>query len=115
MGEEIINYSTNPQRRLDMNFSVAYGRDVTRIRQILLEEADKHDLVLKDPASFCRFSEQGDSSLNFILRVWVARDDYWNVKFDLLEAIHNRLQAEGISIPFKQLDVHLSHEDKKNA
>ncbi len=112
MGEEIINYSVNDQRRVDMTFSVAYGTDTARVRQILLEEADRHSAVLKDPAPFCRLSEQGDSSLNFVFRVWVAKDDYWNVKFDLLEAIHNRLVAEGITVPYKQLDVHLTHSDE---
>lgn len=115
MSAEIVNYSANPRRRVDMSFSVSYGSDVTQVRQILLEEASKHDSVLKDPIPFCRFSEQGENSLHFILRAWVERENYWNVKFDLLESIHNRLAAEGISVPFKQLDVHLIHDDKRNA
>ena len=113
MGEEIINFSTNPQRRLDMTFSVAYGNSTTRVRQILLEEAEKHPLITKEPEPFCRLVEQGESSLNFALRVWTARENYWNVKFDLLEAIHNRLTREGLDVPYKQIDVHLKHSEQQ--
>ena len=72
-----------------------------------LEEAAKHPLVLDDPAPFARLTKQNDSSLDFTLRVWVKSKDYWTVNFDLLEALNDRLEAEGIEIPFNQLDVHV--------
>lgn len=109
MGEEIINYSANDHRRVDLTFSVAYGNIPSKIIQTLLEESEKNPFVLKEPSPFCKLAEQGDSSMNFILRVWVAKNDYWTVKFELLEAVHNRLTADGISVPYKQLDVHLKH------
>ncbi len=111
MGEEIINYSANDQRRVDLAFSVAYGTDVARVRKILSEEAERHASVRKDPPPFCRLSEQGDSGLVFVLRVWVAKEDYWTVKFDLLEAVHNRLAQEQITVPYKQLDVHFKQSE----
>ena len=110
MGEEIINYSSNPTRRVDMLFSVAYGTDIDRVRLLLLEEADKHPMTLKEPEPFCRLSQQNSSSLDFTLRVWVNKDDYWTVKFDLLEAIQKRMNEEHITVPFNQLDVHISNE-----
>lgn len=107
MGEEIINYASNSTRRVDMTFSVAYGTDVDRVRQILLEEASKHPLTLDDPLPFCRLSQQNESALEFVLRAWVKKEDYWTVKFDLLESIHIRFASEDIKIPFRQLDVHI--------
>ena len=108
MGEEIINYSTNDIRRVDLVFGVAYGTDVERVKAILLEEADRHELALKDPAPFARLTNQGDSALEFTLRVWAKGGDFWTVKFDLLEAINNRFEKEQIEIPFNQLDVHIT-------
>lgn len=107
MSNSVINYSVNGTRRVDLDIGVAYGSDIDRVKVILLEEGRKHELVLKDPEPFCRLSTQGDSSLTFTLRVWSETANYWQVRFDLLESIHKRLEAEGIEIPFPQLDVHV--------
>lgn len=108
MGDSVINYSVKDTRRVDFVFNVAYGTDVAKVRSILLEEAEKHELVLKDPAPFCRLSKQSESSLDFTMRVWVESKNYWTVNFDILEAVTNRFTAEGIEIPFNQLDVHIT-------
>lgn len=107
MASTIINYSTHDTRRLDFTFSVAYGTDVEKVKAVLLDEADKNAMVLRDPAPFARLSVQNASSLDFVLRVWVNSGDYWTVNFDLLEAVNARFIKEGIEIPFNQLDVHL--------
>lgn len=106
-GASVVNYSVNDSRRVDLSVSVAYGSDVDRVRAVLLEEAGKHAAVQSDPAPFVRLSKQNDSSLDFTVRVWTKKEDYWAVYFDLLEAIQKRLDAEGIEIPFPQLDVHV--------
>jgi small conductance mechanosensitive channel len=111
MGTEIVNYSVNDTRRVDLTLSVAYGTDTNRVIEVLLNEARKQELVLDDPAPFCRLSEHADSSLNFTLRVWVKKDDYWTVKFNLLESINVRFEKEGIEVPYNQLDVHVIKED----
>lgn len=108
MGASITNYSVNKTRRVDLVFNVAYGTDVEKVKSILLEEADKHELVLKDPAPFARLTKQSESSLDFTLRVWVESANYWKVNFDLLETLNNRFTEENIEIPFNQLDVHIT-------
>ena len=110
MANAIINYSKNDTRRVDLVFNVAYGTDVAKVNAILLEEAGKHELALKDPAPFARLTKQSESSLDFTLRVWVNAGDYWTVNFDLLENINNRFAKEGIKIPFNQLDVHIKDQ-----
>lgn len=107
MSNSVVNYSVNGTRRVDLDIGVAYGNDIERVKAILLEEAAKHELVLSDPEPFCRLSAQGDSAITFTLRVWTETANYWQVRFDLLEAIHKRLEAEGVEIPFPQLDVHV--------
>jgi len=107
MGEEIINYSANPTRRVDMVFTLPYGCDPEHVRALLLDVAQKHPLVLHDPEVFCRLSEQGEDGLRFTLRAWVQKGDYWTVKFDLLETAHARLTAQHLSPPYRQIDVHL--------
>jgi small conductance mechanosensitive channel len=108
MSESVVNYSVMDTRRVEIVVSVAYGSDIEQVKTILLGVADEHELVLKDPAPFARLAEHGDSSLDFKLRVWVKRDDYWTVHFDLMETVANRLEEAGIEIPFNQLDVHIT-------
>ena len=107
MGDNIVNYSVKKTRRVDFTFSAAYGTDVEKVKALLLEEANKHEKVLKDPAPFARLSKQNDSSLDFTMRVWVNSADYWTVNFDLLETLNKRFEEEGIEIPFNQLDVNI--------
>ena len=110
MNDKVINYSVHDTRRVDFTFSVAYGTDVDKVRAILLEEAEKHEKALKDPAPFCRLSKQNANSLDFVLRIWVNSSDYWTVNFDVLEAVNNRFKEEGIEIPFTQMDVHVKNK-----
>ena len=107
MGDSVINYSVNPTRRVDLVFNVAYGTDAERVKELLLQVATAHELVLEDPAPFCRLAKQNESSLDFVLRVWVNSADYWTVNFDLLEAVNARFKEEGIEIPYKTMDVNI--------
>ena len=74
--------------------------------------ASKHELVLKYPAPFARLSNHGESSLEYTLRVWSKASDYWTVKFDLLENVKKEFDANGISIPYPQMDVHIDNIKK---
>ncbi len=110
MNNAVVNYSKCDNRRVDMTFSVAYGTDVEKVKKILLEIAGKHEKALKDPAPFARLTKQNQSSLDFTLRVWTAKSDYWQVNFDILESVNARFQEEGIEVPFNQLDVHVKQK-----
>ena len=111
MGAEIVNFSAAPTRRVDMVFSVPYSSSPDVVREVLLSVARAHPLVLSDPPIFCRLLEQGEDGLHFTLRTWVQKNDYWSVKFDLLEAAHARLSALGFSPPYRQVDVHLERSE----
>jgi small conductance mechanosensitive channel len=107
MGSIITNYSANPTRRVDMVVGVSYDDDLDKVRATLEELIAADDRILDDPAHRIAVSELADSSVNFIVRPWVKSEDYWGVMFDLTEAIKKRFDAEGISFPFPQQDVHL--------
>lgn len=110
MSAHIINYSANDTRRLDLVFGISYGDDFEKAKAILNELISNDERCLKDPAPTVRVLELADSSVNIACRPWVKTADYWAVFFDLQEAAKKRFDAEGITIPFPQRDVHLFQE-----
>lgn len=106
----IVNYSIKDLRRVDLSFSIAYNNDFGKAKEIITKICDSHELVLKDPAPFVRVSEHGASSINLVTRVWTKSSDYWTVHFDLLEEVKKEFDANGIEIPFNQLDVHVKKD-----
>ncbi len=106
----IINYSTQPTRRVDLTVNVDYGSDVELVKQLLIGLAEKHPQVLKDPAPLSRMVKMNDSSIDFVLRVWTLSSDFWPVTFDLNEQAYDVLVKNGLNIPFPQMTVHLAKE-----
>lgn len=109
----IINYSTQPTRRIDLTVNVDYGSDVELVKRLLIDIAEKHPQVLKDPAPFSRMVKMNDSSIDFVLRVWTLSADFWPVTFDLNEQSYDVLVKHGLNIPFPQMTVHLAKEAKE--
>jgi small conductance mechanosensitive channel len=106
-GGNIINYSAKDERRVDLVFGIGYDDDLKKAKTILERLLADDPRILKDPAPVVAVSELGDSSVNFVVRPWVKTGDYWNVYWDLTEKVKLTFDAEGISIPFPQRDVHL--------
>lgn len=107
MNSSITNFSVEDTRRIDIDFSVAYDSDIEKVKTLILDKANEHELVLKDPSPFARLTSQGQNALVFTLRVWCNKADFWNIKFDLLENIKKAFDENGIVIPYQQIDVHL--------
>lgn len=103
----IINYSVKDTRRVEFIFSAAYGSNIEKVKSVILGVISNHDLVLADPAPMVRLKTHGDSSLDFVARVWVKSGDYWTVTFDLNEQVLDAMENAGIEIPFPQMDVHV--------
>ena len=109
-GSTIRNYAANDTRRNDMVIGVSYS-DNLGTAQATIERVVKADpRVLQDPAPVVAVSELGDSSVNFVVRPWCKKEDYWGLRFDLLRKLKEELEAAGCSIPFPQSDVHLFQE-----
>jgi small conductance mechanosensitive channel len=106
-GGTIVNFSARDTRRIDLIFGIGYGDDI-RLAKTLLEQAMAEDeRILKDPAPVILLMELADSSVNLAVRPWVNAADYWVVRSDLLQRVKEQFDAQGISIPFPQRDVHL--------
>jgi len=105
----IKNYSTQPNRRVDINVEVAYGTKTDDVRKILSAIIEKDDRILKEEgyAPAMPMTSMGASSIVIQLRAWTHSANYWGVMGDTTEAIYNELTAAGIEIPFQQIDVHM--------
>ncbi|MBR2615316.1 MAG: mechanosensitive ion channel family protein [Clostridia bacterium] len=101
----ITNYSTEPHRRVDLEFSVALGTDTDRVKKILHILADKHELVLEDPAPVARMVRNEATAHVFALRVWCKSEDYWTVRFDLLEQVKDAFEKLEIKVPCPKMNV----------
>ncbi len=110
MSDTITNYSAKETRRVDIIAGVSYNDDVDSVKDILLKILAGDQRILKDPPPFVGLLEMADSSVNFAVRAWVKTDDYWNVFFDTNERIKKTFDAENISIPYPQLDVHMDKD-----
>ncbi|TKG91060.1 mechanosensitive ion channel [Puteibacter caeruleilacunae] len=107
----LINYSRLENRRVDFVFGIGYSDDIDKAKDILLKVAADGKSVLPEPAPFVEVSELADSSVNFTVRVWVKSENYWDAYFDLPEKVKKAFDAEGISIPFPQQDVHMYQQN----
>ncbi len=109
-GDTIVNYTGKDIRRVDLVFGTGYDDDIERAIAVLKEVAGGHNLVLDDPSLNVQVDELADSSVNIFCRPWVKTADYWTVHWDLTRQVKERFDAEGISIPFPQRDVHMHPE-----
>lgn len=103
----MVNYSTEPTRRVDLSFGIGYTDDIDKAKSILMRLLEEDERVLKDPAPTVDVAALADSSVNFYVRPWVNASDYWGVYLDMQEKVKKAFDAEGVSIPFPQMDVHM--------
>lgn len=113
IGSNITNYSAMDTRRVDMVFGIGYDDDLKKAKDILNRMIKEDSRVLTDPEPVVAVSELADSSVNFVVRPWVKSSDYWGLFFDFQEKVKVTFDAEGISIPYPQQDVHM-HQTSTN-
>ncbi len=96
----IINYTTEGTRRVDLVIGVGYDSDIKKTKEVLMEVLTSHPKVLKEPAPSVNVIELADSSINFAVRPWSNAEDYWAVYFGITEHVKEALDAAGIDIPY---------------
>jgi small conductance mechanosensitive channel len=106
-GDNIINWTIKGTRRVDMVFGIGYSDDIDKAKKVIEDVLNADTRILPDPSPQIALSELADSSVNFIVRPWVKASDYWNVYFSTMENVKKAFDANQISIPFPQRDVHL--------
>lgn len=102
----ITNYSSQENRRVDLKYSVAYGTDIDRVKKVVMDVVSENKSIMTDPEPFFAVGEHGDSSVTIVVRIWCKTADYWNVYFYMQEQILRAFEKNGIEIPFTQVDVH---------
>jgi small conductance mechanosensitive channel len=106
--DNIINYTEEGIRRENLTFGIGYDDNIKQAKEILLNLVSEQEtvLTLEDKMPMVAVAELGDSSVNLTLRYWAKNEDFWNLRWLILEEGKMRLEAAGISIPFPQRDVH---------
>lgn len=105
----LTNYTRQPTRRVNFTFGFGYGEDLQLAKNTIMDVIKSHPKVLEDPSPFIALAELGDSSVDLTVRVWVNKEDYWDVFFYINEKVYEKFnETEGLSIPFPQMDVHVN-------
>ena len=96
----IVNYTTEGTRRVDLTIGVSYDADIKQTKEVLMNVLTAHSKVLKDPAPAVTVAELADSSVNFAVRPWCKTEHYWDVYFEVTETVKIELDKAGIEIPY---------------
>ena len=99
MNANIVDYSAEETRRVDLSFASAKSEDPKKIQELMLEVMGQNEKVLKDPAPFARLSGGTNEAMQFTARAWCKTEDYWDVYFDLTQAITEKLGENGVQAP----------------
>lgn len=110
---KVTNYSYEPTRRNVMTVGISYDSDIKTARKVLLDILKADERVLKDPAPVVFVGGLGDNSVDLSVRFWANQADYWGLHFDTIEKLKVELEANGVSFPFPQRDVHLFDMSKE--
>lgn len=103
----LTNVSSLSERRVDLTFNAAYSADINTVENVLKSVCEKHPKVIADRGVFARLSAHNESSLEYTVRVWCAKENYWDVYFDLIKEVKYAFDQNGIAIPFPQRDIHV--------
>ncbi len=111
--DTITNFSAKETRRVDLVFGVSYADDLDKVKSVLEDILKNDERVLGDPLPTIGVLELADSSVNLAVRPWVKTPDYWSFYFDAVKTVKQRFDAEGITIPFPQRDVHMHSNEAR--
>ena len=105
----LTNYSKQPERRVDLTFGIGYGDDIDKAYAAIKTVISRNDKILRDAGRepFMAVSNLGDNSVDIVVRLWVRSENYWSVFFYMNEFVKKEFDAQSISIPFPQRDVHI--------
>ena len=104
----VMNYSNQTTRRVELIVGIAYGQDFDHAKRVISRIIIEDRRIHKEPEPFIALHNLNQSSVDIVIRVWTAREEYWNVYFDLNEKLYKSFAEENIDIPFPQMTVHLA-------
>lgn len=104
----VINFSANPTRRIDLTYSVSYNANMSEVKEVLFNTVSNYNYTLSSPTPIIYMEKHNASSIDFKVRFWVNNSDYWNAYFGLNEKVFEAFKEKNIEIPYNQLDVHIT-------
>lgn len=104
---ELVNFSAEDTRRIDLTYSISYSDDIGKAKNVLLSIMNRDEKICKDPEPVVYVNSHESSSIDLLARFWCKGGDYWDVYFRMQEEVKLAFDKEGINIPFNQLDVHI--------
>ena len=110
----LINYSHFPYRRVKTELSVAYGTDLKKVEKILLDVAKNNEFTIDDPAPSILWTAFSNSGINLTLMAWTKIENFGNLRNSIFVEIDEKLKQENITIPFPQMDIHVTDYQKIN-
>ena len=110
---DIVNYTAQKTRRLDLKYLIDYKDDIDTAKQLLTQLVDSQPCIQKEPAPLIAVAEHQESGVEIVVRVWCGIDDYWPVYFFMQEEVKKLFDKNGVHIPYQQVDVHLVNQGGK--
>lgn len=104
----VKNLTSVELRRVDIDFTTSYDCDIDKVKGILMGIVSSHPLIQKDPEPTARLSQHSDSALVYSVKAWCKTEVYWDVRFDLMETVKKEFDKNNITIPYPQLDIHMT-------
>ena len=105
----IINYTRLGKRRMELKFGASYQDDPQQVKAALREALEQFPAILTEPAPEIRLCGYGESSVTYLVRAWTSTGDFWETYYQLLEAVLPAFRRHGVSMPYPQMDVHVTH------
>ena len=108
MSANIINYSAQPTRRVEVKVSASYDAPTQQVLAVLREAVENHPLTLADPEPMIHVDNYGDHAVGYVIRVWCATADYWTVYFDLMDGMKPAFDAAGVEMTYPHVNIHIA-------
>lgn len=105
VNNRVINYTAEKNRRIDLVYSAGYQDDVDQVIKVLTDVVEKNDLILLEPVPVIRLVNHGSSALEYDVKVWAPKEEFWNVKYQMNEDVRKAFIENDISIPYPQREV----------
>ena len=105
--QNIINYSSEERRRVELRVSASYDAPIEQVKGVLVQLVADHPLTMSDPAPLIHVSGYGDSAIQYLVRVWCKNEDYWTIYFDLMDQIKPAFDQAGIEMTYPHVNVHM--------
>ncbi|MCI5866077.1 MAG: mechanosensitive ion channel [Cloacibacillus porcorum] len=107
---KIVNYTNEGKRRIDLVFSAGYNCPIETVKLAIREAVEKFPKVYADPAPFVRASAYKDSVIEYTVRVWCGTDDYWDLYYDIIEAVSESYARHGVEMSYPHVNVHMAKD-----